>query len=82
MAKRRDNTIVVEVADRGLGIPEGEHENVFDRFYQVGGERRRFGGVGLGLYIVRKLLDAQGGTVRALPRVGGGTCFEITLPSA
>jgi len=82
MAKRRDNTIVVEVADRGLGIPEGEHENVFDRFYQVGGERRRFGGVGLGLYIVRKLLDAQGGRARALPRVGGGTCFEITLPSA
>lgn len=80
-ARHEPGRIVVEVADRGLGIPEGEHENVFDRFYQVGGDRRRFGGVGLGLYIVRRLLDAQGGNVRALPRAGGGTRFEITLPA-
>ncbi len=83
VSARYDNgQIVVEIADRGLGIPEGEHENVFDRFYQVGGDRRRFGGVGLGLYIVRRLLDSQGGRVRALPRVGGGTRFEIVLPAA
>jgi PAS domain S-box-containing protein len=81
-ARHEPGRIVVEVADRGLGIPEGEHENVFDRFYQVGGDRRRFGGVGLGLYIVRKLLDSQGGSVRALPRTGGGTCFEIVLPAS
>jgi PAS domain S-box-containing protein len=80
-ARHEPGRIVVEVADRGLGIPEGEHENVFDRFYQVGGDRRRFGGVGLGLYIVRRLLDAQGGSVRALPRAGGGSLFEITLPA-
>lgn len=77
-----DARIVVHVADRGLGIPEGEEENLFDRFYQVGGERRRFGGVGLGLYIVRKLLDVQGGCVRASSRQGGGACFEVTLPAA
>jgi NtrC-family two-component system sensor histidine kinase KinB len=74
--------LLVEVADRGIGIPDGEHDGVFDRFYQVGGERRRFGGVGLGLYIVRKLLEAQGGSVRARPREGGGTCFDIRLPMA
>jgi len=74
--------LLVEVADRGIGIPDGEHDGVFDRFYQVGGERRRFGGVGLGLYIVRKLLEAQSGSVRARPREGGGTCFEIRLPMA
>ncbi len=79
---RDDKSIVVEISDRGLGIPEGEHENVFDRFYQVGGDRRRFGGVGLGLYIVRKLLDSQGGSVRALPRAGGGTSFEVVLRAA
>jgi signal transduction histidine kinase len=72
----------VAIADRGMGIPEGEHAKVFDRFYQVGGDRRHFGGVGLGLYIVRKLLDSQGGSVRALPRTGGGTCFEIVLPAS
>lgn len=76
------DAIDVHVADRGLGIPEGEHHTVFDRFYQVGGERRRFGGVGLGLYIVRKLLEAQGGSVEARPREGGGTCFLVRLPVA
>jgi PAS domain S-box-containing protein len=80
-ARSDDRHIVVQVADRGLGIPDGEHENVFDRFYQVGGDRRRFGGVGLGLYIVRKLLDAQGGSVRAQPRPGGGSCFEVIIPA-
>ena len=80
-ASAHDGVVIVEVADRGLGIPEGEHLNVFDRFYQVGGERRRFGGVGLGLYIVRKLIEAQGGSVRAKSRDGGGTCFEVTIPA-
>jgi signal transduction histidine kinase len=74
-------TIIAKVCDRGLGIPAGEHAQVFERFYQVGGERRRFGGVGLGLYIVQRLLEAHGGTVRALPRDGGGTCFEVSLPA-
>jgi PAS domain S-box-containing protein len=73
-------TIIAQVCDRGLGIPAGEHAQVFERFYQVGGERRRFGGVGLGLYIVQRLLDVHGGAVRARPRDGGGTCFEVTLP--
>ena len=81
-AVRADDRIVVSICDRGLGIPDGEHDAVFDRFYQVGGERRRFGGIGLGLYIVRKLLDAQGGSARAVPRPGGGTCFDVSLPAA
>jgi PAS domain S-box-containing protein len=81
-ARPDGDRIIAMVCDRGLGIPDGEHADVFERFYQVGGERRRFGGVGLGLYIVRRLLDSQGGSVRALPREGGGTCFEVTLPRA
>jgi len=81
-ASANEASITVAIADRGMGIPEGEHAKVFDRFYQVGGDRRHFGGVGLGLYIVRKLVEAQNGVVRALPRDGGGTCFEIDLPVA
>jgi PAS domain S-box-containing protein len=81
-ARPEGDRVVAAVCDRGLGIPGDEHDQVFERFYQVGGERRRFGGVGLGLYIVRRLLESQGGTVRALPRDGGGTCFEVTLRSA
>ena len=59
--------IVAQVCDRGLGIPAGEHAQVFERFYQVGGERRRFGGVGLGLYIVQRLLEGA-------RRRGSSTC--------
>ncbi|HZV27558.1 MAG TPA: ATP-binding protein [Acidothermaceae bacterium] len=81
-ARGEGETIIAQVCDRGLGIPAGEHAQVFERFYQVGGERRRFGGVGLGLYIVQRLLEAHGGTVRALPRDGGGSCFEVTLPGS
>jgi PAS domain S-box-containing protein len=78
-ARVEADRLVVQVSDRGLGIPAGDHAQVFERFYQVGGEQRRFGGVGLGLYIVRRLLETQGGAVRALPRDGGGTCFEVAL---
>jgi NtrC-family two-component system sensor histidine kinase KinB len=80
--RAQGETIIASVCDRGLGIPAGEHGQVFERFYQVGGERRRFGGVGLGLYIVQRLLEAHGGAVRALPRDGGGSCFEVTLPGS
>jgi signal transduction histidine kinase len=81
-ARAEGTRIVITVADRGIGIPMGEHDRIFDRFHQVGGERRPFGGVGLGLYIVRKLLDTQGGSVRAYPREGGGSCLEVVLPIA
>jgi signal transduction histidine kinase len=81
-ARAQGETIIAQVCDRGLGIPAGEHAQVFERFYQVGGERRRFGGVGLGLYIVARLIEGHGGAVRALPRDGGGTCFEVTLPGS
>jgi signal transduction histidine kinase len=81
-ARAEGETIIAQVCDRGLGIPAGEHAQVFERFYQVGGERRRFGGVGLGLYIVQRLVQTHGGAVRARPRDGGGTCFEVTLPGS
>ncbi len=81
-ARAEGDRVVALVCDRGLGIPGGEHAQVFERFYQVGGERRRFGGVGLGLYIVRRLLETQGASVQALPRDGGGTCFSVSFPAA
>jgi NtrC-family two-component system sensor histidine kinase KinB len=81
-ARGGDSVVVLTVSDRGIGIPAEEYSRIFERFHQVGGERRRFGGVGLGLYIVQKLLDAQGGAVRAYPRDGGGTTLEVVLPAA
>jgi len=72
---------VVEVADEGVGIPEDAGATLFAPFFQAGDtDTREYGGVGLGLYIVRQLVEAQGGTVAASNRPGGGTVVRFTLP--
>ncbi|MCJ7745111.1 MAG: ATP-binding protein, partial [Actinobacteria bacterium] len=71
------------VTDEGIGIPEEEHEKIFDRFYQVdSGENRSFPGTGLGLYITNELLHAMGGTIRVESEPGKGSTFTFTLPLA
>jgi PAS domain S-box-containing protein len=73
----------VTVSDEGIGINPADLERVFERFVQgEAGDRRRFGGIGLGLYIVRQLARAQGGEVTATPRPEGGTVLRLTLPRA
>ncbi|MFC3820951.1 PAS domain S-box protein [Planomonospora venezuelensis] len=75
--------VVLVVDDEGVGIAPADRERVFERFVQVeSGNRRRFGGVGLGLYIVRSLARAQGGDVSAYPRPGGGTRMRLVLRRA
>ncbi|MEU8250211.1 PAS domain S-box protein [Nonomuraea sp. NPDC048916] len=78
-----DDSVVVVVDDEGVGIAPDDRDRVFERFVQVdSGDRRRFGGVGLGLYIVRSLARAQGGDVSAHPRFGGGTRMRLVLAAA
>ncbi|TMR99418.1 ATP-binding protein [Nonomuraea basaltis] len=78
-----DHNVVVVVDDEGVGIAPPDRERIFERFVQVdSGDRRRFGGVGLGLYIVRSLARAQGGDVSAHPRPGGGTRMRLVLKRA
>jgi len=75
--------VEIEVSDQGIGIPIGEQERVFDRFYQVdSGETRTFQGSGLGLYITRELVEAMGGTVTMESEPGLGSTFRFTLPLA
>jgi len=75
--------IEVTVEDEGIGIAAGDHERIFDRFYQgETGDRRRFGGVGIGLFIVRRLAEAQHGEVTASSRPGGGTAMRLRLRPA
>ena len=75
--------IEVTVRDEGIGIAPADVERVFERFVQgEAGDRRRFGGIGLGLYIVRQLARAQGGDVTAAPGAGGGTVMRLTLRQA
>ncbi|WP_329088360.1 MULTISPECIES: sensor histidine kinase [unclassified Streptosporangium] len=72
--------VVLVVDDEGVGIAHASRERVFERFVQAdSGDRRRFGGVGLGLYIVRSLARAQGGEVSAHPRPSGGTRMRLAL---
>ncbi len=74
-ARTEDRNLVVEVADRGPGIPPGEEERIFEKF--VHGAR---GGIGLGLAICRVIIDAHGGRIEAENRAGGGAVFRFILP--
>jgi PAS domain S-box-containing protein len=75
--------IEVTVEDEGIGITPGDHERIFERFVQgETGDRRRFGGVGIGLYIVRRLAAAQDASVVAQSREGGGTAMRLRLRRA
>ena len=75
--------VEVMVEDEGIGIADGDLERIFDRFFQgETGDRRRFGGVGIGLFIVRRLAEAQHGEVTASSRPSGGTAMRLRLRPA
>ena len=79
---RRDgDAIVIDIADRGPGLPPSDLERVFERFYRVDRARTRDdGGTGLGLAIVKHLIGLHGGAVAASNRDGGGAVFTVRLP--
>ena len=71
----------VEVADEGIGIDPSETSRVFDRFYQVEStSTRRYGGIGIGLAIVKQILDAHGCGIEVESELGRGTVFRFRLP--
>lgn len=78
VARVEDRTFVIEIADRGPGLPVGTESQVFEKFYR--GPGVRVGGVGLGLSICRGIVMAHDGAISAENRAGGGTVFRITLP--
>ncbi len=69
---------VLSVRDRGIGIPEADQRRIFERFERAV-SRRNYGGFGLGLWIVRQIVEAQGGTVRVESAPGGGSTFTVEL---
>jgi two-component system sensor histidine kinase KdpD len=70
----------LEVADQGPGLPQGNPERLFDRFQR--GADAVPGGTGIGLSLVKGFTEAQGGTVTAMNRDGGGALFTVRLPLA
>ncbi|HEX2766725.1 MAG TPA: ATP-binding protein [Candidatus Limnocylindria bacterium] len=84
VAERRGGEAEVRVSDTGVGIPPEHRDHVFERFYQADGDagRRRFGGLGLGLYISRAIIDAHGGRIWAAENTedGHGSVFGFRIP--
>lgn len=81
--KRQDESssaqgLQLEVLDRGAGIPKEQETRLFQRF----SSGRAGGGIGLGLYLARKIVEAHGGSIRYEPRAGGGSRFVVWLPLA
>ena len=83
-ADGRGRDVEVTVGDTGVGIPDEHRANVFERFYQADDDagRRRFGGLGLGLYISRAIIDAHGGRIWVAPNLeaGRGSVFGFRIP--
>ena len=73
--------ILLSVQDHGVGIPEDEIPMLFDRYYPARRSRERRSGLGLGLYIVKGLVDAHGGRVWVESHVGEGTTFYVWFPA-
>jgi len=81
MASEDEQAIFITVLDTGRGIPAEALPQIFERFYRVDSARtRQIGGSGLGLSIVKELVELHGGSIAALSQVGQGTSFVITLP--
>lgn len=76
-----EDRAIVEVCDRGYGIPLQQQARIFERFYRVDESRSHTtGGCGLGLSIVKTLVEGMGGSVSVQSKLGEGSTFTISLP--
>ncbi len=74
----KENKVYFEVADHGIGIAETEKDRIFDKFYRVGSEdTRNTKGTGLGLYIVKEVLDKHEASIRVKDNAPSGSVFEV-----
>ena len=80
-AKETSLEVLISVEDQGIGIPFGEHDRIFERFYRVDkGRSRKMGGTGLGLAIVKHVVNIHKGNIEISSIPGKGSCFTLKIP--
>src|SRR6185436_1376687 len=74
-------SLIFKVSDTGIGIPENQHQLIFESFRQQDGQsNRKYGGTGLGLTITKRLVDMMNGTIYLESAAGKGASFYVTIP--
>ena len=80
-AKGYDDHVQIDICDTGMGIPEGEIDNIFDEFFRASNAKKsNKEGTGLGLSIVKQIIERHGGEISAESQEGQGTTFTVILP--
>ena len=74
--------VVLRVSDRGPGVPQPDRVRVFEPFQRAGLSKDAVPGVGLGLFVVRRIVEAHGGEIAIEDTPGGGAAFRVSLPAA
>lgn len=78
--ERTASSVRISVTDHGIGVAAENHARIFERFGRAG-PTRNYGGLGLGLWIVRQIVEAHGGTVGVVSQLGEGATFTVSLPA-
>ncbi|HCC71643.1 MAG TPA: hypothetical protein DEQ09_10905 [Bacteroidales bacterium] len=78
-----DSDVIIKVSDKGIGISRSDQKNIFDKFYRVStGNIHESKGLGLGLYYVKKIAEAHGGSVSVSSKKGKGSVFIVNIPKS
>jgi signal transduction histidine kinase len=80
LASKQDNSVQFEVHDRGIGIAEVDQERIFGRFERLASQPGHPAGAGVGLWLVRGLVESHGGTIKVQSEPAQGATFTVTLP--
>jgi signal transduction histidine kinase len=79
-ARKRDDNLVIEVQDSGIGISSENQAHLFQPYYRVESDRQRYPGLGLGLALARQIVELHGGRIWVTSELGKGSTFSVSLP--
>ena len=78
---KKPEHVCIEVEDRGIGIPEDKLSRIFEQFYRIE-QKESISGTGLGLTVVKEIIEAHNGTISVTSEIGKGSKFTVTIPLA